>query len=185
MYKGILFSGEKKNIRVAAVAALDSKRGIGKGNKLLFRIKEDFERMRKLIAGKPLIMGRRTYESVLSYTEGKIIPGSKNIVITSDPDYGLKHKEGCIVTHSLEVAMEIAAKDNPEELIIFGGQKVFEQALPVTDRLYLTVVEGDFDADTFFPDYSQFKKVISQEDHVSAEGLKFKFLDLERKTEIW
>ncbi len=162
------------------VAALDSKRGIGKNNKLLFRIKEDFDRMRKLIAGKPLIMGRNTYESMLSYTEGKIIPGSKNIVITSDADYGVKHKEGCLVTHSLESAMEAAAKDNPEEIIIFGGQKVFEQALRATDRLYLTVVEGDFGADTFFPDYSEFKKVLSEKDYVSAEGLKFKFLDLER-----
>lgn len=170
-----------KNVRIAAVAALDSKRGIGKNNKLLFKIKEDFDRMRNLIAGKPLIMGRKTYESMLSYTNGKIIPGSKNIVITSDPDYGLKHKEGCIVVHSLGEAMEAAAKDNPEELIIFGGQKVFEQALPVTDRLYLTVVEGDFGADTFFPDYSRFKKAISQKTYVSAEGLKFKFLDLEKK----
>jgi len=168
-----------RNIRVACVIAMDSKRGIGKNNKLLFRIKEDWLRMRSLIKGKPLIMGRKTYESMLSYTDGKIIPGSKNIVITSDPKYGNKHQEGEVVVHSMDEALEEAVKDNPEELIIFGGQKVLEEAMPIMDRLYLTVVEGDFKADTFFPDYSDFKKVLKEEDH-KTDKYSFKFLDLER-----
>lgn len=168
-----------KNIRVVAVVALDSKRGIGKNNKLLFRIKQDFDRMRKLISGKPLIMGRNTYESMLTYTEGKIIPGSTNIVVTHDADYINNHPEGCVVTHSLDQALEKASQDNPEEIIIFGGAKIYEQALPVTDRLYLTVVEGDFGADTFFPDYSDFTKVLSEENH-QTDKYTFKFLDLER-----
>ncbi len=165
--------------RISSVVALDSKRGIGKDNKLLFRIKDDFIRMRSLIKGKPLVMGRKTYESMLFYTEGKIIPGSKNIVITSDPDYSQKHQEGCIIAHSFDEAMKIAEEGNPEEIIIFGGQKVFEEAMPIMDRLYITLVEGDFNADTFFPDYSEFKKVLEDETRES-EGFKYKFLTLEK-----
>ena len=165
--------------KISAVCAMDSKRGIGKDSKLLFRIKEDFERMRKVILGKPIIMGRKTYESVLSYTDGKIIPGSTNIVVTNDPDYWEKHKEGCVVVHSLDEAIMKAEEENPKEIIIFGGGKIYKEALPITDKLYLTIVEGDFKADTFFPDYSEFKRVIFEESHKS-DGLKYKFLDLER-----
>ncbi len=157
---------------------MDSKRGIGKNNKLLFRIKEDFERMRRLIKGKPIIMGRKTYESVLTYTGGKIIPGSTNIVVTGDPEYSDVHKEGCVVTHSLDEAVERAMEEDVDEIIIFGGGKIYEEALPITDRLYITLVEGDFTADTFFPDYSDFKKVVFEESGES-DGLKYKFLDLE------
>ncbi len=168
-----------KNIRVSAVVALDSKRGIGKNNKLLFRIKEDFDRMRQLIAGKPIIMGRNTYESMLTYTEGKIIPGSTNIVVTHDENYVNSHPEGCVVVYSIDEALERAVKDQPEEIVIFGGAKIYEQSMDIIDRLYLTVVEGDFGADTFFPDYSEYKKVIFEEDHQN-DKFKFKFLDLER-----
>lgn len=170
---------DKMKPRISAVVAVDSKRGIGKNNRLLFRIKDDFLRMRSLIKGKPLIMGRKTYESMLFYTEGKIIPGSKNIVITHDPDYAKKHQEGELVVHSFGEAMEEAKKDNPEEIVIFGGQKVFEQAWPIMDRLYLTVVEGDFGADIFFSDYSQFTKVLEDKSGES-EGYKYKFLTLEK-----
>lgn len=165
--------------RISAVVAMDSKRGIGKNNKLLFRIKEDFERMRRIIFGKPIIMGRKTYESMLSYTGGKIIPGSINIVVTHDPNYANAHKEGCIVVHSLEEAIARAKEEKDDEIIIFGGAKIYEQAMPIIDRLYLTIVEGDFGADTFFPEYSEFKKVIFEESHES-NGIKYKFLDLER-----
>ncbi len=165
-----------KNIRVVTVVAVDSKRGIGKDNKLLFRIKEDFVRMRNLIKNKPLIMGRKTFESMLTYTDDKLIPGSTNIVVTHEQDY---QKEGAVVVHSIDEGLEIAAKENPEEIVIFGGAKIYEQSMDLIDRLYLTVVEGDFKADTFLPDYSDFKKVLFEEDH-QTDKFKFKFLDLER-----
>lgn len=168
-----------RKVRISAVVAMDSKRGIGKNNRLLFRIKEDFERMRKIIKGKPIIMGRKTYESMLTYTGGKVIPESTNIVVTHDPKYAEIHKEGCVVCHSLEEALEKARQENPDEIIIFGGAKIYEQAMPIIERLYLTKVSGDFEADTFFPDYSGFKKVIFEENHQS-DGLKYKFLDLEK-----
>ena len=96
-----------------------------------------------------------------------------------NPDYQKSHPEGCVVCHTLEEAIQRAGKEDKEEIIIFGGAKIYEQALPLTDRLYLTVVEGDFKADAFFPDYADFKKVVFEEEHES-DGLRYKFLDLER-----
>ncbi|MBI4097803.1 MAG: dihydrofolate reductase [Candidatus Levybacteria bacterium] len=200
---------------VSVVAALDSKRGIGKNNDLLFKIPEDFDRMKRLTIGHPLIMGRKTFESI-----GRVLPGRTNIVITRDEaNFSLSHPEFIsgsripkqvrndknailasqgqalegYVVNSLEGAIEIAKKPHPgpllkgegtrnqllEEIFIFGGGQVFKEAIEkgLVDRLYLTIVEGDFGADTFFPDYSEFDKIIHEEGGQSGE-YKFKFLDL-------
>lgn len=163
-------------MKISAIVAMDEKRGIGKGNKLPFHIKEDFERMHKIIAGHPLIMGRKTHESI-----GRVIPACTNIVITRDPEYKKNHTEGCIVCPSLEEALRQAKlASGSDEIFIFGGGEIYKQAMPVTQKLYLTIVKGDFKADTFFPDYSEFKKVVSESDWQEHEGLRYKFLELER-----
>ena len=165
-----------KNAKVSAIVAIDEKRGIGKNNQLLFHIKEDFERMHQIIAGHPLIMGRKTHDSI-----GRIIPSGPNFVITRDPEYKKSHTEGCIVCPSLEEALRQArlASGN-DEIFIFGGGEIYKQAMPVIQKLYLTIVKGDFGADTYFPDYSEFKKVVFESEEKEAEGLKYRFLDLER-----
>ncbi len=162
----------KTGYRISAIAAMDEKRGIGKGNQLLFRIPGDFERMKKLTIGHPLVMGRKTHESI-----GRVLPGRTNIIITSDPNYKV---EGAVTTHSLEEAIETAKKSpGSDEIFIFGGANVFTQALPQTGKLYLTLVEGDYGADAFFPDYSEFKKVVYRES-VSENGYNYEFIDLVR-----
>ncbi len=163
-------------MKISAIVAMDEKRGIGKNNDLPFHIKEDFERMHKIIAGHPLIMGRKTHESI-----GRVIPACTNIVITRDPEYKNNHTEGCIVCSSLDEALEQAklAQGN-EEIFIFGGGEIYKQAMPKIAKLYLTIVKGDFGADTFFPDYSEFKKVIFESEEKEEKGLKYKFVDLER-----
>lgn len=164
------------NAKISAIVALDEKRGIGKNNKLLFHIKEDFERMHKIIAGHPLIMGRKTHDSI-----GRVIPGASNFVITRDPEYKNKHTEGCIVCSSLEEALEKAKNlEQNDEIFIFGGGEVYKQAMSLIDKIYLTIVKGDFKADTFFPDYSDFKKVIWESEEKEFEGLKYRFVELER-----
>lgn len=163
----------KEQYRVSAIAAMDEKRGIGKGNDLLFRIPRDFERMRNLTTGHPIIMGRKTHESI-----GRVLPGRTNVIITSDLDYGV---QGAVVVHSLEEAFRVA-KESPgsDEIFIFGGARVFADALPQTDKLYLTIVKGEFNADTFYPDYSkEFTKVVYRE-KFSENGYKYEFIDLER-----
>ncbi len=162
---------------ISIIAALDSKNGIGKDNKLLFKIPEDFKRMKSLSTGHPIIMGRKTFESI-----GRLLPGRTNIVITHNASLqgDAWERNGLKVVGSIEDALSVAkSSEGNDEVFIFGGAQIFEQILPKVDRLYLTLVEGDYGADTFFPDYSEFKKVISEVDG-QFENLKYKFLDLER-----
>jgi dihydrofolate reductase len=168
---------------ISVVVAIDSKNGIGKDNDLLFHIPEDFKRMHQIISRHPLVMGRRTFESI-----GRVLLNNTSIIITRG-DYQFpefvkteEEKQKCIVVHSLEEGIEVAKKvQGSDNIIVFGGGQIFKEALEknLVGRLYLTVVDGDYGADTFFPDYSNFKKVIFQEEHES-DGYKFKFLDLEK-----
>lgn len=163
---------------ISIIAALDEKGGIGKNNDLLFRIPEDFERMNRLTIGHPLIMGRKTFESI-----GRVLPGRTNIVVSRNPAASaLLDNAGVVICSSLEEAI-VEAKEAPgnDEVIIFGGGQIFKEAMDknLVDRLYLTIVEGDFGADTFFPDYSKFTKAIEKENHVD-EKYKFQFLTLEK-----
>ncbi len=166
--------------RISIIAAMDEKRGIGKNSDLLFRIPEDFERMRRLTRGHPLVMGRKTFESI-----GRVLPDRTSIVVTRDPE---RVKSVGFYSPQVQIVLSLAegiekAKRSPgfEEIFIFGGGEIFREAIEdgIVDRLYLTKVEGDYGADTYFPDYSDFKKIISEEEGES-KGIKYKFIDLER-----
>lgn len=163
--------------RISIIAAIGQNRELGKNNELIWRISDDLKRVKELTMSHPIIMGRKTYESI-----GRPLPGRTNIIITRDQTY---QAEGCKVVDSLDSALA-AAKDAPgnDEIFIFGGASIYEAALPQTDRLYLTLIDDlDLEADTFFPKYEQtFEKNISQEDK-SQDGLKYKWLTLERNTE--
>ena len=160
---------------LSIIAAIDSKNGIGKNGQLLFKIPEDFKRMKTLSMSHPIIMGRKTYESI-----GRPLPGRTNIVITHNVSLARSLLANVTVASSVEEALEIAKKSpGAKEIFIFGGGEIFKQIMPQVDRIYLTKVEGDFNADTFFPDYSEFKKVLHQESG-QFENLKYKFVDLER-----
>lgn len=172
-----------KENRVSIIAAMDEKRGIGKNNDLLFRIPEDFQRMSRLTCGHPIVMGRATWESLPE--KRRPLPERYNIVITRNNGFlinGVRNGENFSVVKSLEEGIK-RAKQSPgsDEIFIFGGGEIFKEALKknLVDKLYLTIVEGDFQADTFFPDYSGFKKVLFEQAGES-EGYKYKFLDLEK-----
>lgn len=164
--------------RISIIAAIDEKRGLGKNNDLLFKIPEDMKRLRMLTNGHPLVMGRKTFESL-----GRLLPNRSHIVITHDPASlkTLSYQPETIVG-SLEEGID-KAKTFPgaDEIFIFGGGQIFTEAVEknVVDRLYLTVVKGNFDADTFFPDYSMFAKVLKK-DEQESDGYTFTFFDLER-----
>lgn len=156
---------------ISIIVAMDSMRGIGKGNALLFKIPADFERMKNLTLGHPIIMGRKTFESI-----GRVLPNRTNIVITSNTDYEV---EGAVVVNSLEMAIEAAKDaDGGSEIFIFGGGQIFKESLEkgLVDKLYLTIVEGDYHADTFFPEYPGFK-IISEENREEGD-YRFKFVEL-------
>lgn len=160
-------------MKISMIAAIASgNRALGKDNDLIYKIPQDLKRFREITTGHSIIMGRKTYEAI-----GRVLPDRTNIIVTRGKRKG---ERGIIVTNSLEEAIQEAKKSpGAEEIFIIGGGQIFQEALPKTDKLYLTIVEGNPEADTYFPDYSDFKKVVFEESHES-DGLRYKYLDLER-----
>jgi dihydrofolate reductase len=157
--------------RISIIAAIGKNRELGKNNELIWRIPEDLKRLKTLTTGHPIIMGRKTYESI-----GHPLPNRTNIVVSRS---GVCI-DGVLIYDSLEKALEAAQAIETEEIFIFGGGQLFREALPITDRLYLTVIDATTDdADVFFPDYSVFTTV-REHSQGSFEGLSFRFMILER-----
>lgn len=158
-------------MKISLIAALASgNRALGKDNDLIYKIPADLKRFKELTSGHAIIMGRKTFESI-----GHPLPNRKNIVITRDQGF---KAEGTIVVHSLDEALKSTQGD--DEVFIIGGGQIYKEAMSLADKLYLTIVDGNPEADTFFPDYSDFKKVIWQSEEKEENGLKYKFVDLER-----
>lgn len=152
------------------VAVAGKKRVIGKKGALPWHIPEELKRFKEITMGNPIIMGRITHESI-----GKALPGRVNIVITREPDYKAL---GCIVVHSLEEALQ--QTKSADEVFIIGGGQIYAEALPLADKLYLTYIDREIEGDVFFPDYSDFKKKVYESNWQEHEGLRYKFLELER-----
>ena len=163
------------------VAMSKQNRAIGKGDKLLWHIPAALKRFKALTLGHPVIMGRKTFESVLNYL-GNPLPDRTNIVVTRDKTYhapeGLPG-QGVMVSHSIPEAIATARTLEGREIFVGGGAHIYKDALPVTDRLYLTLVDNEPEADSFFPDYSEFKKVIAEEKR-EYNGLHYTWLTLDR-----
>lgn len=177
--------GRQINMKVSIIASIDEERGLGKDNKMAWHIKEDLIHLKNLTKDHVVILGRKTYQSMEWYYDksGRPMPGKLYVVVTRDLNYK-PTRENATVVHSLEEALRKAqGKLNKEEDEVFinGGGQVFKEALEkgLVDRLYLTVVEGDYNADAFFPDYSMFKKIISEVEGDPGE-YKYKFLTLEK-----
>ncbi|CAG0976182.1 dihydrofolate reductase [Anaerolineae bacterium] len=128
-------------MKLSLIAALSSNRVIGIGNRMPWHLSADLKRFRSITWGKPMLMGRKTHESI-----GRPLPGRMNIVLTTDPHYDAV---GCAVAHSLEEAMALAG--DSEELVVIGGATLYERFLSDADRLYLTLIEREFEGDTYFP----------------------------------
>jgi dihydrofolate reductase len=124
---------------------MDEKRGIGKNNQLPWRLSDDLKRFKALTMGHHIIMGRKTYESI-----ARLLPGRTMVIVTRNPEYDVV---GALVTNSLPMALEIAEKSNESEVFIVGGAEIFTEALPLAERIYLTLVHSNVDADVFFPEF--------------------------------
>ncbi|SEL08720.1 dihydrofolate reductase [Parapedobacter koreensis] len=127
---------------ISAIVAAAENNAIGKGNELLWHLPNDLRFFKQTTSGHTVIMGRKTYESV-----GKPLPNRRNIVITRQPEYVLK---GAEVVHSLDEALQRCTGDG--EVFIVGGAEIYRQALPVTDRIYLTRVHATLAGDAYFPE---------------------------------
>ena len=164
--------------RICAVVAIGRNRELGKNGKLLWHIPEDLKRFKQLTLGHPVIMGRKTFESIVGYIGGPL-PERTNIIISRNNDLVGRYS-GVMVVSSLKDAIEKAKELDSEEVHIGGGAQIYEQALPLIDKLYLTLIDAEEEADTFFPPYeSQFTKKTFEEEH-EWNGIKYKWVDLER-----
>lgn len=169
--------------RISAIVALGENREIGKNDRLLWRLEGDFERMKRLIKGHTLVMGKRTYESI-----GRELP-SPSVVITSDPSYTSPYPDAkhTHIATSLEDALATAkniegsADTKEKEVFIFGGSRVYADALALTERLYITEIDAsDTEADTFFPEYKdEFPRLLDSVEH-EENGITYRLLTLER-----
>lgn len=163
--------GKGKVPKVSIIAAIDSARGIGKGGRLMWHIGEDMKRFKEVTSGHTVIMGRKTFESI-----GRPLPNRVNIVVTKNHDF---RADGCVIASSLNEALAAAYKEKSGEIFIIGGGEIYRQAMPFADKLYLTIVEGDFGADTFFPSYENFGKIVSVKES-QENGLHYKFVNIEK-----
>jgi dihydrofolate reductase len=154
---------------LAIIVAMSRNRVIGINNKLPWYLPEDLKRFRKITSGHPVIMGRRTFESI-----GRLLPGRENIIITRNQDYKVL---GATIRYSLEEALA-PFKSSDEEVFILGGGEIFKLAMPLVNRIYLTLIDQDFKGDAYFPetDFSKYK-IIAQEKH--TEPMPYQFIDLE------
>lgn len=158
---------------ISIIVAVAKNGVIGDKNTLLWHLREDMIHFRTTTSGHPVVMGRKTYDSI-----GRPLPKRTNVVITRDTNLAI---EGCTVVHSLEEA--VAMFDKSEEVFIIGGAQIYAQALAVADRIYLTVIDKEYEGDTSFPeiDYSAWKE-ISREEYVRGEEFEhpFAFITLEK-----
>jgi dihydrofolate reductase len=155
------------------VGIIEKNRAIGRDNNLIVRVSDDLKRFKAITTGHPIIMGRKNYESI-----GRPLPNRTNIVITRNPDY---KPEGVVVVASLEEALAKAKEVDSQEIFIIGGGEIYKQALPFTDKIYLTLFHTDAEGDIFFPDYSEFTKETFREERVDEKsGIKYSWVDLEK-----
>lgn len=165
---------------LALVAAVADNGVIGRGNRLIWRLKSDLRRFRDLTWGKPLLMGRKTYESI-----GRPLPGRETIVLTRDPAFAA---ESVYVAHGWDEAVAkseaLAEGMGAFEIAVVGGAEIYALALPCARRLYLTQVHAEPGGDTFFPpfDRSAYREV-RRTDHPAGpdDEHPFTFIDLERR----
>ena len=162
-----------KSPRLVLIAALAKDRVIGIDNQMPWQLPEDLKRFKALTLGHPIIMGRKTWESL-----GRPLPGRSNIVVSRNPGYAAP---GASVVHSLDEAIALAAGSGTENIFVLGGAEIFRQALLIAGHLELTEIAADFPGDAYFPEFDTHDWLeISRECHHSANGFDYAFVTYER-----
>lgn len=161
---------------ISIISAIGKNRVIGIKNGLPWHLPADFAHFRKKTLGRPIIMGEKTFESLL----GKPLPDRTNIVLTDDKNF---KAQGVIVARGVEEAL-LEAEKYGEEVMICGGASIYRQFLPKAQRMYLTLVDASPDGDTYFPEFSMDEWLeVAREDHNKDEknNYNYSFLTLEHK----
>lgn len=153
-------------MRISLIVAAAENGVIGAAGELPWKLSDDLKRFKAVTMGKPIVMGRKTWESI-----GRPLPGRRNIVITRQDGYAAP---GCDVVASPEDA--VAAAGDAEEIMVIGGSQVYERCLPLADRVYLTRVHADVDGDAFFPALDEDEwRLVSDQSHTADERNEFDF----------
>lgn len=160
-----------------AIVAADKNWGIGKKNRLLVSIPSDMKFFREKTTGKVVVMGRKTLES---FPNGRPLKNRINIVLTGNKDYSVKD---AVIVHSEEELKEELKKYKEEEIFVIGGESVYKLLLPLCNTVYVTKIEQEFEADTFFPDLDKKKewKMTEEGEEQTCFDLEFRFTKYERQ----
>ncbi len=129
---------------ISLIVATDERGGIGKDNRLPWHLASDLKRFKQLTMGHHIVMGRKTYETI-----GKSLPGRVMVIVTRNENYS---PQGCLVVNSLKAAIDLAKNSHESELFIIGGGEIFNQALRIAEKIYLTTIHTVTNADVFFPE---------------------------------
>jgi len=152
---------------IKIIVAMSDNRVIGNNNELIWKLSSDLKRFKQLTTGHPVVMGRKTYESI-----GKPLPNRRNIIITRNSEYEV---EGCETVSSLEEALLLTNND----CFIIGGGEIYKQSLEVADKIYLTLVHKDFEGDTTFPELGKEWATIDTKDFEADEKNEYNYSFIE------
>lgn len=157
---------------IILIAAVAHHGAIGKNNQLLVHLPGDLPRFKRITMGHPIVMGRKTWDSL-----GRPLPGRRNIVITRNPYWSAAGAE-----RAASLADALALAGDVEQICVIGGAEIYALALPQADQLLLTEIDADFDADAYFPDWPRAAyEVTASETHQTPEGLVYRYVDYRRK----
>ena len=158
--------------RITLVVATDAGRGIGAGNKMPWHLPEDLAHFKRLTTGRPVIMGRKTFDSI-----GRVLPNRRNIVITRNAAW--RH-DGVETAGSLDEAIAMCAEP---EICVIGGGQIFAEAMSIAERIELTEIGRRWECDTFFPELDQavWQERARETHHSAANGFDYSFVTLERR----
>ena len=147
---------------ISLLVAMDKNRVIGVNNQLPWHLPSDLAYFKRVTMGHPIIMGRKAHDSI-----GRVLPGRENIILTRNSNYSAP---GCTVIYSVDDIKRLNAERKNEELFVIGGAELFNHVLDFSDRLYITLIEDEFDGDTFFPEINEDEwELVSKEKGVRDE----------------
>lgn len=160
---------------ISLIVAMDQNRVIGKNNKLPWHLPADLQYFKKVTMGHPIVMGRKTFESI-----GRVLPGRENVIVTRNQEF---KAEGCVVLHDI-AQIKMFADNHEAEVFVIGGAEIFKEILPFTDRLYITEIHETFEGDTFFPeiDENEWDEISSNPGNIDEKNLiAHDFIILQKK----
>ncbi|EIC28358.1 MULTISPECIES: dihydrofolate reductase [Methylomicrobium] len=161
-------------MKISLIVAMASNRAIGLNNQMPWHLSADLKHFKKITMGSPILMGRKTFESI-----GRPLPGRTNIILTRNPAYA---PEGCVVARDLETAIRTGCRDHGE-IFVAGGSDLYEALLPRAETIYLTKIGKAFPGDTFFPELDMSEWMETEREDVeddAAAGFRYSFLRLDR-----